>query len=81
MLCLELFKGTGSIGRAFEKLGWGVVSVVINPKFKPGNCRRYIGLGLYVFSQGLSSACLGESVLYTLLESADDRWPTGFGRG
>ena len=34
MLCLELFKGTGSIGRAFEKLGWGVISIDKDPKFK-----------------------------------------------
>ena len=38
MLCLELFKGIGSTGRAFEKLGWSVVSVDINPKFKPTIC-------------------------------------------
>ena len=33
--CLELFKGTGSIGRAFEKLGWVVTSVDIDPRFSP----------------------------------------------
>ena len=32
---LELFKGTGSIGDAFEKVGWQITSVDMVAKFKP----------------------------------------------
>ena len=38
MLCLELFSGTGSIGRAFSKLGWTVISVDKNPKYNAVIC-------------------------------------------
>ena len=32
---LELFKGTGSVGDAFERIGWEVTSVDMVAKFKP----------------------------------------------
>ena len=35
---LELFCGTGSVGRAFEALGWEVVPVDCCAKFKPTHC-------------------------------------------
>ena len=38
MHLLELFSGTGSIGRAFEAAGWTVTSVDLEPKFRPTIC-------------------------------------------
>ena len=32
---LDLFSGTGSVGQALKNLGFTVISLDINPKFKP----------------------------------------------
>ena len=35
---LELFSGTGSVGRVFEAAGWEVISVDLEPHFEPTIC-------------------------------------------
>ena len=35
MKLLELFKGTGSVGKVAKKLGFSIVSVDLEKKFKP----------------------------------------------
>jgi site-specific DNA-cytosine methylase len=42
MKILELFKGTGSVGKVAEKLGWDVVSLDIEEKYKPTICEDFL---------------------------------------
>ena len=44
MHILELFSGTGSIGRVFRRNGWTATSVDIEPKFSPDICCSVLDL-------------------------------------
>ena len=52
MRLLELFSGSGSVGRIFEKANWDVVSIDINPKFNPTICCSILDLAIDKWEPG-----------------------------
>ena len=52
MRCLELFSGTGSVGREFSSAGWTVVSVDIEKKFNPTLCMSVLDIPLDFWPPG-----------------------------
>ena len=52
MRLLELFSGTGSVGRAFEARGWEVTSLDSNPKASPTICSDILQWDYKAFEPG-----------------------------
>ncbi len=60
MRLLELFAGTGSIGKAFEKQGWEVVSLDLNPKARATITADVLTWDYTVFEPGHYGVLLGK---------------------
>ena len=67
---LELFSGTGSVGRAFRALGWEVFSVDIDAAAKPNPCSKRIGLAAWC-SASPHRLHLGKPTLYPLFPCSE----------
>ena len=50
--CLELFKGTGSVGRVCEEMGYDVHSLDIKPKYDPTYCCDILDFDYKAFKPG-----------------------------
>jgi hypothetical protein len=50
--CLELFSGTGSVGKVARELGWEVVSLDICPKDNPTHCIDILAFDFSIWSPG-----------------------------
>ena len=76
---LELFSGTGSVGKVARELGWDVVSFDVCPKYKPDFCRDIMDFDFSLWPQGhfdmiwASPPCEKFSVAPSHLFDADQR--------
>ena len=52
MRLLELFSGTGSIGRAFEEVGWEVTSLDLDPKSGASIIANFMDWDFIVYPRG-----------------------------
>ena len=52
MRCLEVFKGTGSVGKVFEAAGWEVISVDIEAKYEPTHCVNVLDFDYRQYAPG-----------------------------
>ncbi len=59
MRALVLFCGTGSVDRAFERLGWDIISVDIMAKFKPTHVANIIDWDYKQYPKNYFDFCWG----------------------
>lgn len=75
---LELFSGTASVGREFQKKGWELTTVDNDPQFKPDICEDIMNIRTYEVGWNydviwVSPPCTGFSVA-----SISTHWGGGF---
>ncbi len=77
---LELFQGTGSIGAAFERIGWEVISVDIVAAFNPTHIADIADFDYKKYAPEFFRFSAGKSAMYTIQYRKNHRWPTRHSR-